>query len=152
MQRWERDREAPETAQVVLQRVAEGEPLKDVCKSRGWPYALVAQWLHGDEELLARYDAALQMWVDGLAMETIPISDNADPAEVAKAALQVKARQWAAEKLYRARYGQTLKVERSVSVTADAGLVETMGALLGMVQRRPERVVSEVPSVEHEMI
>ena len=152
MQRWERDREAPETAQVVLQRVAEGEPLKDVCKSRGWPYALVAQWLHGDEELLARYDAALQMWVDGLAMETIPISDNADPAEVAKAAEKVKARQWAAEKLYRAKYGQTLKVERSpASAAVDGALLGLAGELLSKVRELPsrsERVVVEAETVD----
>lgn len=145
MQRWGRDCELPETSVVICQRVAEGEPLKLVCKSRGWPYSLVAQWLHGDEALLARYDAALRIWVDGLAAETILIADESDPENVAAAALQVKARQWAAEKLHRARYGQTLKVERSVSVVADAGLIGLAGDLLARIGRQ-ERVVTALPN------
>lgn len=150
MARWERDCAAPETEGVLLQRVAEGEPLKAVCRSRGWPYALVAQWLHGDENLLARYDAALRIWVDSIAMETVAISDEQvevvtesgqvlDP-NVARDALRIKSRQWAAEKLHRARYGQTLKVEKSVSVTADSGLVGFAGALLERVRALPGKV------------
>mgnify|MGYP001564765990 CR=1 FL=1 len=135
-----------------MQRVGEGETLKEVCKTRGWPYAVVAGWLHGDEQRLGRYDAALQMWVDSLAMETVAISDEQaevvgkggevfDP-NVARDALRIKTRQWAAEKLHRARYGQTLKVERGVALTADAGLLLTMGEILGRLgPQRSERVV-----------
>lgn len=106
---------------------------------------MVAGWLHGDEGRLERYDAALRMWVDGLAAETIGIADRADAESAQAANLQIKSRQWAAEKLHRARYGQTLKVERSVSVTADAGLVVSMGELLGRLARN-ERVIEQEPA------
>lgn len=155
MQRWGRDCELPETETVIFQRVADGESLKPVCKSRGWPYSVVAQWLHADEGRLARYDAALRIWVDSIAMETVAISDEQavavskqgtefDP-DVPRDALRIKARQWAAEKLHRARYGQTLKVERSVSVVADAGLVGLAGDLLALIGRQ-ERVVTALPN------
>jgi hypothetical protein len=151
MQRWERDRGEAGTVEVVLQRVADGEALKEICKSRGWPYALVAQWLHGDEKLLARYDAALAIWVDGLAAQTIAIADGAGPDEVAAAALQIKTRQWAAEKLNRARYGQTLKVERSGgSAAVDGALLGLAGELLAKVRELPakqERVIEAVTVV-----
>jgi hypothetical protein len=163
MARWERDRELPETAEGVLQRVAEGEPLTEICKSRGWPYSQVAMWLHGDEKLLERYDAALRIWVDSLAMETVAISDEQvevvtedgkvlDP-NVPRDALRIKTRQWAAERLNRARFGQTLKVERALSVTADAGLVGFAAALLERVREpRIERDVTPAVPAEHDLI
>ncbi len=154
MQRWELAKGTPEIESVILQRVADGETLKGICKSRGWPYSLVAMWLHGNEALLARYDAALQLWVDSLAMETVAISDEQaevvtksgevfDP-NVARDNLRIKARQWAAEKLHRARYGQTLKVERSLALTADAGLVGFAGELLARLQAPRKEIVVQL--------
>jgi hypothetical protein len=78
MARWEEATSDPLTLSVVVQRVAEGETLKEVCKSRGWPYSLVARWLAEDVGRKAQYDAALSLWGDGLAQEAVAIADASE--------------------------------------------------------------------------
>ena len=148
MHRWERDRILPETVSILVQRVAEGERLKLICKSRGWPYALVAQWVAETPEVFRAYEKALMLAADDLGLETVDISDEQalavskrgvefDP-DVARDTLRVKARQWAASRLYRERYGE--KVEVSGEVRHTHSLI---GILSGMTAHAPEELVTE---------
>ena len=154
MQRWERDC-APDVVEVVMQRVAEGETLKAICRSRGWPYARVATWVAEDEGRVKAYEAASRIWVDGLARETVAIADKAEDVPAAK--LKVDTRFRIAGKLHREVYGEVVRQEvvldpftemlRRVSERRLAALRET--------QRPAERVVEALPALpvtEHELI
>lgn len=114
MQRWERDAADPSTVSVIVQRVADGERLKEICRSRGWPYALVAQWVATQEEVAKAYEQALRLAADDLAQETVGIADGADPETVGVAKLQVDTRLKLSGKLYRERYGE--QVQHNVTI------------------------------------
>ena len=114
MQRWERDREDPVTVTVIVQRVAEGERLKQICRSRGWPYALVAQWVSESEEVAKAYEQALRLAADDLAMETVGIADAAQPEDVAVAKHRTDIRLKLASRLHRERYGE--QVQHNVTI------------------------------------
>ncbi len=127
MQRWERDSVDPSTVSIIVQRVADGERLKLICKSRGWPYAKVAEWIAGDVKVSRVYEQALRLGADDLALETVDISDEQalaiskrgepfDP-DVGRDMLRVKARQWVASRLFRDRYGDKVEVKAEVRHT-----------------------------------
>lgn len=136
----------PENAVVVFQRVCEGETLKEIAKAWGVPVGRFTQWYateHGD-----LYDAALRVRADQLAHEALERADGADAETVGPAKLQVDTRLKLAGKWDRARYGEMVKVEKTVTVTADAGLVGFAGALLERVGRQ-EKVL---PAPEDDQI
>lgn len=111
--RWERDREEPGVVAVIVQRVAEGERLKRICESRGWPYAVVAQWVSEREEVSKAYERALRIAADEFGQETVEIADGADGESVGVAKLRVDTRFKLASRLYRDRYGE--QVQHNVS-------------------------------------
>ena len=132
VERWERDSVLAETVDVLVQRVAEGEPLKMICKSRGWPYSVVAKWVATTPDVFRAYEGALRIAADAMAQETVAIADGASNEDVAVAKLQVDTRQKLASKLYRERYG----IHSQVTVTHEAGLGERL-------RRARERVVGD---------
>lgn len=114
--------EDAETLSVIVQRVADGESLKAICKSRLWPYSLVAKWLAEDVGRKSQYDAALALWGDSLAQEAVAIADTVQVGVIRKTdsdggvtetqedmlghrKLQVDTRLKLAAKLDRERYG-----------------------------------------------
>ena len=127
MARWREVVELPETLQEIVQRVAEGERLKQVCRSKGWPYAVVAEWVAGNEGATKAYEQALRLAADDLALETVAIADDAGPEEVAKAKHQTDVRLRLAGRLYRERYGE--QVQHNV-------MVDSFGEMLKRVSER----------------
>lgn len=135
------------TPSIIVQRIADGETLRDICASRDVPYSLVAKWIAQTPGLKAQYDVALQLWGDALAQETVAISDKADPENVAGAKLAVDTRMKLASKWDRDRYGEKVKHEHSGAVVhIDAGLVGFSGDLL-------KRIGTKAPlTLEHEQV
>lgn len=128
-----------------MQRVAEGETLKEVCRSRGWPYGLVAQWVAETAGLREAYDAASELWVDALAREAVGIADGACAETVSSAKLQVDVRLRLAAKLDRKRYGERTEVAHT-GVMPVLNIVIAAGVVVPMV------TVAEVPVLEGEVV
>ena len=150
MARWGMAVDLPETLTEIVQRVAEGERLKTICKSKGWPYSVVAEWVAGNEGATKAYEQALRLAADDLALETVAIADDAGPEEVAKAKHQTDVRLRLAGRLYRERYGE--QVQHNV-------VVDSFGDMLKRVSERKlaaikasqqpaitERVINEIPA------
>ncbi len=116
-ERWARDIGASETSEIVIQRLACGETLLEVCWSRGWPYAIVASHVARDAELAAACDAAEKLWADHLVKKGMQIVDGADFETVAVAKLQSEYRKWLAAKVNRQRYGEKVEVSGKVEHT-----------------------------------
>lgn len=101
---------------MLIQRVACGETLKEVCEGQGLAYSLVAKHIASVPAIKAEYDGALQIWADALAQETVAIADEQSEVEkkdgttydpdVARDKLRVETRLKLAGKLYRERYGE----------------------------------------------
>ena len=130
----------PETPSVVFQRVCDGETLKEIAKAWGLPVGRFTEWVLMKHE--GMYDAALKVRADQLAHEALERADGADAESVGPAKLQVDTRLKLAGKWDRARYGEVVKVDRTITVTADAGLVGFASALLEKLHApRAERII-----------
>ena len=129
MQRWERDCGDAATVSIIVQRVAEGERLKQICRSRGWPYAVVAQWITETEDVAKRYDMALRIAADEMAMSTVEIADEQEEVvkkdgttydpDVGRDKLRVDTRLKLAGKLYQDRYGEKVQHSHTLDPFSD---------------------------------
>lgn len=155
---------------VIFQRLTEGESLKDIAASWTLPKGRFVEWFtttHAD-----LYDAALKVRAADLALEALEFSDG-QPRQVVDAAgkpmfddagkpivvdpdpardkLRVETRLKLAAKFDRARFGETVRVEKEVRVSADAGLVGAIGDLISKVRQvgqvRAPRVIESEPAV-----
>jgi len=137
------------SAEELVQRVAEGETLKEFCRSRNLPYGRVAQWICENEGVLGKYEAALRLWADALAQEAVQLAREATPQTVGVAKLRIGTHLKLAGKWDRERYGERLRVDGAVRVPVDAGLVGLAGEMLARITGRAEHRVLEAEHAPH---
>jgi hypothetical protein len=158
MARWERDRDDPVTLEVIAQRVADGDTLKEVCRSRGWPKSFVWRWLCENEDRRSAYDDAMKCWADELAQETVEIADNPDPEAVGRDKLRVDTRLKIASKWDRDRYGERERKDVAVFVGALTKDLEQKASemlrerLALQLSRREPVVIDAVPAAHAEQV
>jgi hypothetical protein len=94
--------EDPTTLSVIVQRVTDGETLKDIAVAWKIPYGRLAEWLIEDRERSEQYNQALQIWSDSLAQESVKIADGGtEPGDVQRDKLRIDTRLKLASKLNR---------------------------------------------------
>lgn len=154
--RWQEARDDPLTPDVIVQRVANGETLKEICVSRGWPYSLVAQWVVETAGMAGMYEQALALAGDALAAETVAISDDAagcvNPHDVTAAKLRIDTRLKLASRWNRARYGETPNVQINASSGSLISILAALPPMLGTEPERNEIDVTPAPVKQHEEI
>lgn len=112
-----------------------------VCRSRGWPHGKVLEWIAEDEDRSRAWRVAKQAGAHADVDLARSIALAADDPTLAVNTLWRGAEAYAPEV-----FGKKVRMEKAVSVTADAALVGMMGELLGKVRSLPhERVVEAVP-------
>jgi hypothetical protein len=110
----------------ILNRMANGETLSNVCKSDTMPdRTTVRRWLERDAKFSAAYTRARELLADALADEAIRIADDATGditkdakgkdqvnwEAVQRARLRVDTRKWMAAKLFPKRYNDRITQE-----------------------------------------
>jgi hypothetical protein len=144
---WKKD---PLSVTVLVQRVAEGGTLKAYCTSIGVPYSLVAQYVAQTPAVKSQYDAALQMWGDSLAQETVGIADKADAETIGASKLQVETRLKLAGKIDRERYGEreAPKVQVNIALGDVAREIALLEQRLGIASGAPAVLPAVVVNAE----
>ena len=134
--RWKEDQDDPITIEVIIHRTADGERLKSICKSRGWPYTAVYEWIKDDEDRKRRFSNALEACGLDWAQETVELADDADPEMgIPKAKLQIDTRLKMAKGLDRQRFGDV----PALQINAQSGSIISILASLPPV-RAPEEI------------
>ncbi len=115
------------TMPILVQRLSEGETLKQIAKDWEVPYGRLAQWVIEDRERSEQYNVALKIWADSLAQECLAISDEQAEVEkrdgttfdpdVPRDKLRIDTRLRLAGKWDRNRYGEQTKLEHSGSLS-----------------------------------
>ena len=118
-----------ELADLICERISDGESLVDICKSDGMPSrGTVFRWLAGNETFQDMYALAREVQAEHYADEIVAISDdsrndwmerNSDGATawalngeaIARSRLRVDARKWVASKLKPRKYGDRSSME-----------------------------------------
>lgn len=68
--------EAPDTLDVLCQRVADEGSLVDICRSLDVPHGRVLTWLMADAARYAVYQRALEVYAHSLVAETVKLADG----------------------------------------------------------------------------
>lgn len=139
----------------LIEGVGVAKPLRfrDACVALKVPYTLMHAHMKASPDLKARYDAVRAANADQFAHEAVVIADGADEeskAGVMKAKLRVDTRLALASKWDRGDYGETLRVEKTVTYGVDAGLVGTIGDLLRVAKREPVTLENELGQADAE--
>lgn len=101
---------------MVVQRLTDGESLRDIAVSRKVPYGKLAEWITEDVGRAEQYARATRIWIDAEARSTIGIADGAEATKVgiSHAKLKVDTRLRVAGKLHREQYGEASQVSVQV--------------------------------------
>ena len=150
-------------ADEICQRLAEGESLKSICRSKGMPsFATVIAWaLDATHPFADRYARAREVGYRVLAEELLEISDNSkgdfaqsedgrkavDHEHIARARLRVDTRKWMLAKMLPKIYGDRVLNEH---VGKDGGPVEVKAqvdeflAKLDAIARRQKELADQL--------
>lgn len=113
----------PETRTEILSRIADGESVAQICKSKGMPtQSEVYDWLNEEPEFAERYARAREQQAEKYAQEIREIADEEPPMvatqfseHVDSGWLQwqknrIDARKWIASKLLPKKYGDKVEL------------------------------------------
>lgn len=68
----------PAIVDQIIERLSNGEPLREICRSEGMPaWRTVYDWLRANEEFSTRFAQARELGEDAIAQECLDIADNA---------------------------------------------------------------------------
>jgi len=121
-------------ATEVLDRLADGQTMKAICREPGMPSArTVKRWAAEDVNGFAdRYDRARKLQADALFDESIDISNEEfiDSVEVQAAKLKIDTRRWFIGKLYPEKYGEKVEITSRTEKLSDEQVDEQLFNLL----------------------
>jgi hypothetical protein len=120
-----------ELADMICERIADGESLRSICSAENMPNkSTVFRWLAANEEFATRYAHARDVQTDVMVDEMTDIADdgsndwmerrNGDGENVGwqengealrRSALRISTRQWIAEKLKPKKYGTKVSAD-----------------------------------------
>ena len=128
-----------EVQQYVMTEVLEGAAPRELAKKMGVTYADLWRWLTADDDRFQEYQRMLVGTADDLAHESLGISDEADSegANVNAKKLRVETRMKLAGKWDRHRYGESMDMKVSGSVS--------LIALLSNMPPDPEKIPENIP-------
>jgi hypothetical protein len=142
-----------EIANVICERLADGESLKAICEDKGMPSkSAVFNWLAAHSEFVDKYARAREAQADSLFDDILTIADdgrndwmekkNADGEAIGwqengeairRSQLRIEARKWMAGKLKPKKYGDKLdlNVSGSLQTTPEDQIDARIAQLLG---------------------
>lgn len=107
--------EQDNTLDILCQRVAEGESVKEIARAWDIPHGRLSAWLLADASRCAQYFRAQQVHAHTLVEEAVSIADNPD-GDVKRDKLRIETRFQTAAYHARERYGETGKSGSSTKI------------------------------------
>lgn len=112
-----------ETRTTILEQIAEGKSLREVCRQDGMPgFRTVMEWLDAEEDFRTKYARAREAQADVLFDGMATIEDKVEAGELKPDAARVilDSRRWRAEKLKPKVYGSKadVNITGSLSITS----------------------------------
>lgn len=119
-----------ERFEEVLDRMADGRSLRDVCSDDDMPSkAAFMAWVRENPHLADHYARAREAAIDAIVDDMIALSDTANAANANAVRVMVETRKWAAAKMSPKKYGDLQRVDLNVS-HADMPLSELKQRLI----------------------
>ena len=121
--------------------------MKAICRSKGLPHGKVMMWLMGDTK---RFEVYLNALAASGVFEMEEAKEIADGSE--DAGLRVRVREKRAEAHTPAIYGKRVQVDKTVRLSADAGLVGFASDLLARLSGEDAATAPTLQMPDHEII
>ena len=133
-------------AKDICKRIAEGFSVAVICQAPDMPHeTTIYGWLIDRPDFLAMYDIAKEKQMEIYANQLIDLADNcrADADAVAKAKLQIFARQWVMGRLKPKKYGD----KTTIAGDRDNPLIMTLAATLDsrIASRQAQKAIEHAP-------
>ena len=139
----------------ILDRIADGESLRAICRSDGMPAArTVLRWIQGNPDLQRAYAIATEVRADMIFDELMEIADDArndwtekvgrngeslghvlDAENIRRSALRIEARKWTLARMAPKRYGDRVDVNH--------GAQDSLGDFLAMLDGKTRGIPSQ---------
>ena len=142
------------TMEELSQRTVEQWTLEQICAAWDVPYSRILAWLAADPKRWGQYERAQRLLANVYAAETVMIADREGGGNHQHSAQKIKARQWAAGKYDRPRFGEAIEHTGAGGeplVVADREqfllqVARSIGLVLARAAHAGERVVAEQPA------
>lgn len=156
----------PELAEEICNRIAEGEPLRAICRDAHMPsWRAVYDWIGKDEDFASRIAQARKMGFDAIAEEALEIADTPQDGEETETSelgkkvkrgdmlghrkLQVETRLKLLAKWCPAKYGERTAMELTGANGGPVQISDTeraakVAAILAAAQSRKDSDVSDL--------
>lgn len=135
-------------AERILEKIRNGNSLREICAAQGLPLSKVYEWLNG-EEYRDKYAAAQEDRADKMFDDILEIADSVKPDKnaVAAARLQIDTRKWVMGRMCPKKYGDKVnldvsgKVEEThthdgrIDIAPDSNAIQGLNAILKSVIR-----------------
>lgn len=145
-----------ETADVICERIANGESLKAMCEEEGMPdKATVFRWLAANEHFRDKYALAREAQADALFDDILSIADDGrndwmerkdaedenmgwreNGEALRRSQLRIDARKWMAGKLRPKKYGEKLDIEQKTTHEVGDSVSALMEAINGRTRSK----------------
>lgn len=145
-----------ETADVICERIANGESLKAICEEEGMPdKATVFRWLSANEHFRDKYALAREAQADALFDDILSIADDGrndwmerkdaedenmgwreNGEALRRSQLRIDARKWMAGKLRPKKYGEKLDIEQKTTHEVGDSVSALMEAINGRTRSK----------------
>lgn len=100
-----------ELADLICERMANGETLRSICRDIGFLPSTVIMWTIQNKTFFEQYAQARQKQADSYADMILDEAFNSHDAQIGR--LRVDALKWVASKLAPKRYGDKVEVEQT---------------------------------------
>lgn len=133
---------SPETKARVLERIAAGESVRQICRDEGMPsWTAIARWLKEDASFREQYVRAKEDGAEAMADDILEIADNAsndwmerndkdNPGWVfngeaaRRSQIRIDARKWLLAKTQPKKYGDKVETVHSGEVSHKVSRIE----------------------------
>lgn len=100
-----------ELADMICERIANGETLRAICRDLGFSHSTVIEWTMNNKSFSDQYAQARLKQADAYADMILDEAFNSHDAQIGR--LRVDALKWVASKLAPKRYGDKVEVEQT---------------------------------------
>lgn len=128
----------PDIADVIIQMIANGETLSDICEDRDAPLpATFLRWCKEDERLMERYHEALESHVDVIFDESAAQAFDSDSV---RAGVRHRALLTRAERMMPEKYGPRATLRQTKEVPDEGSGIDYAGEVRRRIETISERL------------
>lgn len=135
----------PLTPERIVQRMVDGETLREMANSWKVPYKRLVTWVAGQSELSAQCRRAMELAGIEMRMDGLEIVDSAEPQanEIALAKLQAEYRERLSRDLNKPLFGKTPEVAIQINEFSNRPTDSLVEELKGLFERSVTRSVTQ---------